>query len=429
MQKFLFRNVYVVDPQSPHHLTSQDIIVENGQISEIGDIKSPVDEGVQVFSLEEGTHVSPGWLDMEVHLQDPGYEWKESMEQLVQSALQGGFTSLHCLTDIHPSPDNSQVINALQRKAEALPVELLFSGNITLHREGKELAEMYDMHLAGAVSFSDGTHTHLDSGILHRALLYSQAFEGLLIRYPYDKDLLGDGQANEGAEAVSIGLKGSPILSEVLGIIRDIELASYSQSPLHFQPLTSFEGLSAINRAKESGLTLSSAIGIPYLCLDDSTLSSFDSVYKVFPPLRSKEQVQKLKEALQSGWVDALCTCHSAQGIEEKNKEFGLASHGMLGLQTAFPLIQEYLIGPGLLNYSHMVELLSINPRRILGRDAVSIVEGSLASLTFFHPQKKWKLDPSQIPSKAKNSAFLGKPLTGKVVGVFTKNQFYPPTN
>ena len=429
MPKYLFQHVYIVDPQSPHHLTSKDILIENGQIIEIGNIELQQSEDVVTTYLDEGVHVSPGWLDMEVHLQDPGYEWKESVEQLSQAALRGGFTSLHCLTDIHPSTDNSQIINALQRKAVSSPVELLFSGNITLHREGQELAEMYDMHLAGAVSFSDGTHTAIDSGVLHRALLYTQAFGGLLIRYPYDRDLLGDGQANEGVEAVSIGLKGTPILSELLGIIRDIELATYTQSPIHFQPITSYEGLAALHRAKETGLSLSAAVGIPYLCLDDSTLSHFDSVYKVFPPFRSKEQVQEMKKALQAGWVDALCTCHFAQGIEEKNKEFGLASHGMLGLQTAFPLIQEYLIGPGILDYSHMVELLSINPRKILGRDPISIVEGGYASLTFFHPDKTWEFEAANIPSKAKNSAFLGRPLKGQVIGVFTKNHFHPLTN
>ena len=428
MRKFLFQNVHIVDPQSSHHLTKQDIYIEEGNIVEIGKIDSLASEEVETISFSEKTHVSPGWLDLQTHLQDPGFEWKESMEHLTEAAIKGGFTALHCLLDIDPHASNSQVINSLQSKARSLPIDFLFAGDITRERKGQELAELYDMHLSGAVSFSDGSQQSLDSGILLRALQYSQTFQGLIALYPYDMGLIGDGQANEGKEAVSLGMKGMPMLAEVLGIERAIRLAEYAQTPLHFQPLTAYDGLSAIHNAKTSGVKLSAAVGIPYIALTDSALSTFDSVYKLFPPLRSEEQVQKLKEAIKNGWVDALCTCHLAQGTEEKNKEFGLAEYGMLGLQTAFPLIWEHLVEPGLLDLSQMVELLSINPRSILGIPCPRIESGKTAELTFFQPHINWTLTSKELPSKAKNSAFLDQPLKGKVAGIFTNQLFHPVT-
>ncbi len=428
MRKFLFQNVHIVDPQSPHHLTKQDICIEKGYIVEIGKIESNASKEVEIISFSEETYVSPGWLDLQTHLQDPGFEWKESIEQLAEAAIKGGYTALHCLLDIDPHASNRQVINSLQSRVSSLPVNFLFSGDITQERKGQELAELYDMNLSGAISFSDGSIQSLDSGILLRALQYSQAFQALICLYPYDKGLIGDGQANEGQQAVSLGMKGMPMLAEVLGIERAIRLAEYTQSPIHFQPITSYEGLSAINKAKESGIKLTAAVGIPYIALNDSALTTFDSVYKVFPPLRSEEQTQKLKEAVKNGWVDALCTCHLAQGTEEKNKEFGLAEYGMLGLQTAFPLIWEHLITPGLLNLSQMVELISLNPRNILGVPCPTIEKGKRAELTFFQPNVKWVLDAKEIPSKAKNSAFLNQDLKGRVAGIFTNQLFHSTT-
>ncbi|MEM6632671.1 MAG: dihydroorotase [Bacteroidota bacterium] len=426
MGKTLFQNVFVVDPQSPHHLQAKDILIEAGRIIQIAEGNTLANSEIEPIDTLDGTHISPGWVDMQVHLQDPGHEHKETLSQLSRAALKGGFTGLHCLTDTYPVTDNSQVIQSLISKAQALPNDFWFSGALTQHRAGKELAELYDMYQAGAVSFSDGVMSSLDSGILLRSLEYTSGFGGLIFVYPFDNGIIGDYSANEGPQATALGMKGMPMLSELLRIKRDLHLAEYAKSSLHFQPVTSSEGLAHIYEAKTQGVSVSAAVGIPYLVQDDSCLETFDSAYKVFPPFRNKEQVTNLREALKQGWIDALCTCHWAQGIEEKNKEFGLADFGMLGLQTAYSLVNQALIQSGIMDHSTLVELLSVNPRNLLQKSLVSIREGYVANLTVFHPEKKWSLDPKDIPSKAKNSAFLNQELTGCVEGIFIGDHFYP---
>ena len=425
MRKSLFRKVIVVDPRSPHHLQTKDILIEGDNLSQISDHISLEDSEVETITTQEGMHVSPGWMDMQVHLQDPGHEHKETLAQLSKAAISGGFTALHCLTDTYPIADNSQVIQSLVSKAQSLPNDFWFSGAVTLNRAGKELAELYDMYQTGAVSFSDGVMASLGSGILLRSLEYASAFGGLICVYPFEEGIIGDKSANEGPHATALGMKGMPMLAELLRIKRDTDLADYAKASLHFQPITSSEGLKYIREAQSKGISVSAAVGIPYLIQDDSQLESFDSFYKVFPPLRSPQQVSELKEALQKGWVDALCSCHCAQGIEEKNKEFGLAEFGMLGLQTAYPLINQYLIQEGIMDHSTLIELISINPRNLLQKNPVSIKEGGLANLTVFHPKQKWSLTPNAIPSKAKNSAFMKRELTGQVRGVYVGGSFH----
>jgi len=246
----LFPNVKIVDPQSPHHLTFRDVLVEGDIIIRIADPNSLDLPPAQRKPLPDATCISPGWLDIQVHLQDPGFEWKETLAQLSEAALKGGFTSLHCLTETHPAADNAQVINSLQRKSADLPIKFLFSGALTEGRKGIDLAEVFEMYRSGAVSFCDGVHQAHETDVMLRCLEYTKAFGGLVCCYPYDKSLAKNGMVNEGKAAISVGMKGIPELAEVLGVEKVLQLAQYAGTGLHLQPLTSSVALEKVHAAK-----------------------------------------------------------------------------------------------------------------------------------------------------------------------------------
>ncbi len=420
----LFRNVMVIDPHSPRHQMYSDILVEGEKITQLTEGGSiPLAKDFTIVE-KEGLYASPGWVDMYTELREPGYEWKETMEELALAAAMGGFTDILCYPNTSPCIDHAQIVSFLKTKASTLPVNLHFTATITHDAAGKELAQLYESHLEGIKAFTDGCPAKYTPDLLLRAMQYIKAFDGLVITYPNDPSLSRFGIMNEGDQAVMLGMKGIPEMAESSVAGRDVMFANYSEARLHIQPLTSPTALEQISLQLKSERHVTTGIAIPYLALDDQVISSFDSYYKVFPPIRDVGQVDQLKKAIQNGRVHTLCTAHAAQGPEEKDCEFALAEYGMLSLQTAFSLAYMYLIEPGYIDLSRWVEMISINPRNILRLPPATIQIDQQANLTLFNPVNEWVFSQEMIPSRAKNSPFTGRALRGHVEGLYTRGKW-----
>lgn len=421
----LFRSITIIDPQSPNHLKQADVLTE-GEILVSIDSPNSIKPSKKTTVVEgENRFLSPGWIDMETHLADPGYEWKENIENLSQAAVQGGFTGIVCYPNTLPVVDNSQIVRSLQHRTHSLPIEFYFTGAMTQHAEGKELAEVYDMHTAGAVAFTDGIHSMQGTSILRRSLQYLKSFGGLLIHHSDDHALSHGGQMNEGPQSVRLGMKGIPEEAESLAVLKELELLNYEPGKIHFQPATSPQALDHLARAKKKVEGITVGTPITYFVFNDESLETFDTNYKVMPPLRSADQVKKLRQALKKGVIDALTTGHRAQSVEEKKLQFALADPGMLSLQTFFPMVNEHLIKTSVIDWGKFIELVSIAPRRILGLPELTLEEGKAANFTLFDPTKKWELTASMLSSRSKNSPLIGKGLMGQVLGVYCRGKFH----
>ncbi len=413
----LIRQAYIVDPGSPFHLSKQDIFIENGIIQTIGRFSNKAD----LILDEPGIHVSPGWVDLFAHFCDPGYEFKETIETGMAAAAAGGFTEVLVLPNNNPVTTNkSQVEYIIQRSAgNAVTVHPL--GAITKLAEGKELAEMYDMYAAGALAFTDGTSPVQSAGLLLKALQYVKAFNGSIIQIPDDHTIGTYGLMNEGIISTTLGLPGKPILAEEIQVARDIKLTKYAESKLHFTGVTSPKSIEYINRGKQGGTQVTCSVSAAHLYFCDADLQGYDTNLKLYPPLRSTSERDALKQAVLNGFVDCIATHHVPQEYDSKVCEFEYAKAGMIGLETCYGAVGAAL-GNDLTPVT-WVELVSMNPRKIMGLQQPVIREGEKANVTIFNPSASFVFDETMIRSKSRNSAFIGKELKGKVIGIINNNK------
>jgi dihydroorotase len=306
----------------------------------------------------------------------------------------------------------------LINKSKGNLIDVFPLGSVSKKREGKELAEMYDMQLAGAVAFTDGDHPINDAGLMSRALLYSKGFDGLIMSYAEDKDIAASGKMNEGVTSTLLGLKGNPALAEELMIIRDLYLAEYNDARIHFSTISTARSVDLIRQAKKKGMKVTCDVAVHHLIFTDDILSGFDSNYKVKPPLRGIADVQALLAGLKDGTIDALVSQHTPHEVEFKNVEFEIAYNGITGLQTILSLALKAGLSPELI-----VEKMAVNPRRILNLPVPEINPGNKANLVMFNTQAEWVFSPEVNYSKSSNSPLLGQTLKGKVNLVSNNNK------
>ncbi|HTL80163.1 MAG TPA: dihydroorotase [Bacteroidia bacterium] len=410
----LLQNVTICDPASPYDGQRTDILIENGNIRQIGKYISP--EGLKLVKGDH-LHAAPGFMDLHAHLRDPGYEYKESLESGAQAAAAGGFTAVLTLPDTLPVLDTKSTVEYILKRSASLPVDIIPAGALSQDLAGKEMAELYDMHVAGAKAFTDGEHSVNHSGLLVRAMMYALNFGGKIHVRCDDKTISHGGQMHEGPMSTSLGLKGIPSLAEELMIARNIYLAEYAGAPLHFMAVSTARSVEQIRSAKKIGLPITAAVHASHLLWTDEMLSDFDTNYKLDPPLRSEEDRLALIEGVADGTIDAITSGHTPEDVESKVVEFDIAHNGIIGLETAFSLA----CSTGKLTPQQLVKAFSPAPRTIAGVDIPKIKVGEKANITVFDPTRKWIFTEKDIRSKSKNTPLIGKELTGKIVGVFCK--------
>ncbi len=416
----LIKQATIVDSDSSHNGRVVDILIEKGVITQIKKSITP-EKGIKTVEAE-GMHVSAGWLDMQVNFCDPGYEHKETLSNGLKSAAKGGFTSVCLMSGTNPPLHNKAQIEYVANRTKENLVDVLPVGTLSHNQEGKDLSEMYDMKLSGAVAFSDYKKSTKDAGLILRALQYSQNINSFIITHCDDKTISHDGLVNEGVTSTKLGLKGIPALAEEIMLQRNIQILEYTGGKMHIPTISTKGSVELIKKAKAKKLNITCGVAAYNLLLDDSELEGFDTNYKVNPPLRTKEDVDALKKGLADGVIDVIVSDHAPQDIESKDLEFDLADNGMIGLESCFGVLNTALSSK--LSLENIVDALTKNPRSILGLDAVSIKEGAEANLTLFNPTKKYVFEKSHIVAANKNSGIVGKELKGEVLGVFNKNSF-----
>lgn len=418
MKNLLIQSATILHPNSPFNGKLADVLIIDGKISEIGNkITSPNSKTVIISG--KGQFLSPGFLDINVNFGEPGLETKEDIDSGCSAAVAGGFTAVALMPNTQPPIHSKAEVSYLVNKSQNTLVDILPIGCITHNREGKEMAEMFDMQQSGAIAFSDGNRPLTNAGLMSRALLYTKSFNGLVFSYAEDQDIAAKGKMNEGVMSTFLGMKGNPSLAEELMVSRDLYLAEYNESRIHFSTISTARSIDLIRNAKKAGVKVTCDVAAHHLVFTDDELEGFDSHYKVKPPLRTKADQKALIAGLKDGTVDAIVSQHTPHEIEFKNVEFEIAAFGIIGLQTVLPIALKAGLSPELI-----LDKLVIGPRNVLGLSIPGLEVGNSANFILYNPSEEWILNEETNKSKSSNSPFIGQKLTGKVKLVCNNDQY-----
>ncbi len=410
--KLLIKNGTVVDPANKKE-EKADILINNGKIEKVA--KSITDKDAQVIDAA-GRTVMPGFLDMHVHFREPGFEYKETIESGSRAAAKGGFTTVACMPNTDPVIDNQAMVEFINMKSKQVGlIDVKAIGAITKGRAGLELAPIGELFKAGAVAISDDGCTVMNAEIVRRAMQYCKMFGMTLIEHCEDVNLAGDNTVNEGYFGTMLGLKGIPASAEESIVARDIMIARDTQGRLHLAHLSTAGAVEILRWAKKQGINVTAEVAPHHFALDDSNLVSYDTNYKMNPPLRSKADVEAMKKGLKDGTIDVIATDHAPHAELDKNVEWNQAAYGIIGLETAFPLIITELVGPGVLTISEAVEKITINPAKILNLDRGTLSEGKEADVVIADINKEFEVTEKFFGSRSTNSPFIGRKLKGSI--------------
>lgn len=408
--KILIKSALIVDSRSPLNGKKRDILIENGKITSIAaNISEPKAKEITA----KGLCVSSGWIDMRANFCDPGFEFKEDITSGIEAAKRGGFSTVVLMPSTNPVIDSKSGVEYVLSKAKNNDVKILVAGSLSDKMEGKQMSEMYDMHQAGAVAFTDDKKS-VGAELMMRALEYTLNFGGLVMSFPYEKGVSSHGQMNEGITSVSMGTAGIPNIAEEIRLQRDIELLRYTGGKLHVSLISTAKSVELIRRAKKEGLNITCAVAAHQLYFLDEDLKTFDTNLKVIPPFRSKDDRKALIAGLKDGTIDAICSDHTPQDVEHKVREFEDASFGISSIETTF--FTAYAALEKHLSVEEIVAKFTTAPASILGIEQNEIKEGVSANLTLFSTEENTIVDNSNWKSKSKNSPLFGKELKGKVV-------------
>ena len=410
----LIKQATIISPSSPFNRQIKDILIKEGIIASI---KDNITEKTDQIIEQPGLCVSIGWVDMFADFGDPGYEHRETIETGAKAAAAGGFTDIMLIPNSQPVVDNKAQVEYIVQKAKQVAVNIYPIGAVSKKLEGKELSEMYDMRQSGAIAFSDGIRSVQNSGLVLKSLQYVKSFDGTIIQIPDDTGIGTNGLMNEGIISTQMGLPGKPVLAEELMVARDLKLARYADSKIHFTGISSPKSLDYIKRSKETGIKVSCSITPYQVYFCDEDLQGYDTNLKLNPPVRTKADMMAMRKALLEGTIDCIASHHLPQHWDNKTCEFEYAKHGMISLESMFAV----LMSCGL-PVEDFVQMQTIHVRNIFGLPIPEIKEGEMASLSLFNPGSEFVFEEHMVHSISKNTPFIGKKLKGKVVGIINKS-------
>ena len=408
-------NARVVDP-SQHLDRIANLRIYDGKIVEIDSLPK---DGDEVFDAA-GQIMLPGLVDMHVHLREPGGEENETIETGTRAAIHGGFTTIACCPNTMPPVDSRATVEFIQQQAaRSKNCNVYVICCISKNREGKELAELGQLFEAGAVACSDDGNPVEDAELTRRAFEYCLMFDKPLLSHPEMMSLTKGGVMHEGMVSLLLGLRGMPVAAEDVAVAQDITLAEITGGRLHVMHVSSEGAVSVIRRAKLRGIRVTAEVTPHHLTLTDETLRSFDSNFKMNPPLRSQEHVEACIEGLRDGTIDVIASDHAPHTVEKKMRELDQAPFGIIGIETALPVVITKLVRPGILDWGAVAEKMSLNPAKILGIPKGTLQIGADADITVVDPDAKWTVSADDFHSKSKNSPYIGWELFGRASAVF----------
>jgi dihydroorotase len=414
-------NGRIIDP-SQNLDTTADLWIADGKILGI-DPKSPPKADRTIDAT--GCIVSPGWIDMHVHFREPGREEDETIASGAEAAVAGGITSVACMPNTEPALDSQSSADFVYHQAKRAGFANVFPvGAITKERKGEELAEMGGLVDGGAVAFTDDGSPVVNADIMRRALEYSRMFDKAILDHCEDLDLTKGGVMHEGQISLRLGIGGMPALAEELHVYRDIELAALTGGRIHIQHVSTAGAVDLIRRGKNKARVTGEACPHHFLLTDES-LTSFDSNFKMAPPLRTQKDVEAVLEGLRDGTLDVIATDHAPHAAEKKAREFEQCPNGILGVETLLPLCVTHLIEKKVLTWPQLIEKVTINPARVLSIDRGTLKQGAIADVTIIDPKMQWTIDVSKFKSKSRNSPFHGWKVTGRAKWTIVEGQVF----
>jgi dihydroorotase len=415
MSSILIKDGTIIDPSQSLE-ARLDLLIRDGRIAAIEE--EIVVEEVEVFDAR-GLIVAPGFIDLHVHLREPGFEYKETIESGARAAVAGGFTSICCMPNTKPVNDNSSVTSFIIEQGKLARFANVFPlGAITQGSKGEQLAEIGEMKKAGIVAISDDGKPVCDAGLMRRAMEYSRDFDLAVVDHCEDCSISPGWAMHEGEYSALLGLKGLSGAAEDLHVARDIRLAEMTGARVHIAHISTARSVEIVREAKKHGLSLTCEVTPHHFTLTDAEVyrRKYDTSTKMAPPLRPQSDLEAIIEGLCDGTIDAIATDHAPHHANEKMLEFDHAPNGIVGLETAVSLSLDRLVNKGLITLARMVELLSCNPARIFKLDRGTLRTGSIADVTIFDPQLQIQVDPSTFQSKSRNTPFDGWVLKGAAV-------------
>jgi dihydroorotase len=420
MPALLIKNGRVIDPASGHDALA-DVWIEDGVVKGVGaDLSSA---GAEVFDAT-GLIVAPGFIDMHVHLREPGFEHSETIESGARAAAAGGFTSICPMPNTAPVNDSPTVTTYIVEKARRHAVVNVFPiGAITRGSLGEELAAIGSMRQAGAVAISDDGRPVMNAQLMRRAMEFARSFHMPVINHCEDLHLSAGGDMHEGAESVRLGLRGIPGASEDVMVARDILLAEVTGARYHVAHISSRHSVEMVAFAKLKGLPVTSEATPHHLTLTDAGMIPYDSNYKMKPPLRSASDVNAVVEGVVNGAIDAIATDHAPHAGSEKMQEFEKCPFGIIGLETALGVALEHLVHSGKINIKRLIEMFTVNPARIVGLPRGTLSVGAPADVTIFSTDRQWTYDVNKSLSKSRNSPFDGVAFRGGPVATIVSGK------
>ena len=411
--KILIKNGLLLDPANNKEGV-YDLLIEDGKIKEVSSkIETAADKIIDASNM----WITPGLIDMHVHLREPGAKHKETIATGAKSAAAGGFTTICPMPNTSPVVDNEIIVEYITSKAKKEAcVNILPVGAITKNLEGLEIASIGEMKDAGIVAVSDDGNTIENAAVFKTAMKYINMFELPILAHCEDKKLVGKGQINAGVHADTMGFKGISTDSEEVIVSRDIILAKSTGAKLHVCHVSTAGSLKYIKMAKSEGQTVTTEVTPHHFTLCDEDITDYDANFKMSPPLRSKKDLEAIKAALKDGTIDVIATDHAPHHLDDKNCEFEIASNGIVGLETALPLAITELVDTGILTPMELIAKLTSNPAKILNIDKGTLSVGACADITIIDPSCEYTIDKTKFLSMSFNTPFDGRKVKGKAM-------------